>query len=87
MVLKFGYDERDAQNLITSRCRLSDGSYRVYKVYIDDTFIGTTLGAYDHVIVINIVNHGTYIFDADALMHRMMKAMELSDLLAMGTRI
>ena len=87
MVLKFGGDDFEPQNLMTCRSKKKDGTERLYTVWLDDTQIGTTYGHHDHVIVINLFGYGYYIFGYEELMNRMMKSMTLNDLLAMGQKV
>ena len=86
MVLKFGGDDFEPQNIMTCRSRKSDGTERLYTVWLDDKQIGTTYGHHDHAIVINLFGYGYYIFDYEELMYRMMKSMTMSDLLAIGKK-
>ena len=88
MVLGFGFHGTgEHQNLIVCGARQSDGTYNRYDVYLDDTRIGETYGAKNHLIVIDLIGYGDYLFDADKLMDRMIKHMDLNDLLSMGKPI
>ena len=88
MVLKFGtWGENDQQSIMVCKTKFRNGYYRVYNVYFDDKIIGTTLGAADKIIVITFEDYGPYVFDEFELADKMRHHMDMTSLLAIGSRV